>query len=243
MSTKTLEQRRDRTQYGELTEQVRRAGETEEKCRNSLIVAQAALRAAQGTHQQQGMEHENDVRARALAEAEHRHQELEQQQRTLAGRIAEEEAGFAQEELLRFILEARYELTPLNLANAMAGLPYMAWRQSFKRCLPWACPIANSVVYREFKIISACLRSDVKAQSLVERIRLYLQRKKLDKETKDAVVELKQQWYYLKKAIERIEKETHPDDAVPFRIMTEYQQLHQSHTPVDAILAEDARLW
>jgi hypothetical protein len=57
----------------------------------------------------------------------------------------------------------------------------MAWRQSFKRCMRWYCPIANSVVYREFKIISAFLRSDVKAESLVERMRLYLRRKKADK--------------------------------------------------------------
>ena len=115
------------------------------------------------------MEHENAIRARALAEAEQRRLQLEQKQRTLEARIAEEEAGFAQQELMRFILEGRYELTPLNLANAMAGLPYMAWRQSFKRCMAWECSFANSVMYREFKIISACLRSDLKAQSLVER--------------------------------------------------------------------------
>ncbi len=242
-SAKTLEQRRRRRQYDEVSEQARLAREAEEKCRNSLNVALSALQVAQGTSQQQAMEHERGVRARALAEAEQRRIHLEDQQRTLSERIADEAAGFAQTELLRFILDRRYELTPINFANAMAGLPYMAWRQSFKRCMRWDCPIANSVVYREFKLISACLRSGVKAQSLAERMRLYLQRKKLDKETRDPVAQLKQNWYYLRKAIERIEKEKHPADAIPFRIMAEYQRLYQSHTPVDTILAEEAQLW
>ncbi len=242
-AAKTLEQRHSRRLYGELSEQARLARETEEKCRNSLNVALSALRAAQGTTQQQAMEHEQQVRARALMEAVQRRIHLEERQRTLSERVAGEESGFAQTELLRFILDRRYELTPINFANAMAGLPYMAWRQSFKRCMRWDCSIANSVEYREFKIISVFLRSDVRAESLAERMRLYMQRKKLDKETKAPVAQLKQNWHYLGKAIERIEKEDLPSDAVPFRIMAEYQQFYQSHTPVDAILAEEERLW
>ncbi len=243
ISAKTLEQRRRRRQYDEVSEQARLARETEGKYRNSLNVALSALQVAQGTSQQQAMEHEQEVRARALAEAEQRRIQLEEQQRALSERIADEAAGFAKTELLRFILDRRYELTPINFANAMAGLPAMAWRQSFKRCMHWGCPIANSVVYREFKLISGCLRSGVKAQSLAEQMCLYLQRKKLDKETKDPLAQLKQNWFYLRKAIERIEKEKHPADAIPFRIMAEYQRLYQSHTPVDTILAEEAQLW
>lgn len=242
-ATKTLEQRRLGKLYEELSKQARSAREIEDRCRNSLNVVLAALQAAQGTIQQPGMEHEQEVRARAFAEAEQWRINLQDQQRKLSDRITDEAAGFAQAELLRFVLDGRYELTPINVANAIAGLPRMAWRQSFKRCIRWDCPYANSVEYRKFKIISAFLRSDLKGESLVERMRLYLQRKKLDKETKEPVTELKQQWYYLRRAIESIEKENHPADAIRFRIMAEYQRLYQSHTPVDTILAEEAQLW
>lgn len=242
-ASKTLEQRRLAKLYEEVSKQARSAREIEDKCRNSLCVVFAALQAAQGTIQQAPMEHEKEVRTRALAEAEQRRIDLEEQQRTLSDRMTDGATGFAQTELLRFVLDGRYELTPLNVANAIAGLPGRAWRQSFKRCIRWDCPYANSVEYRKFKIISAFLRSNVKGESLVERMRLYLQRKKLDKETREPVTELKRDWYYLRKATETIEGQNHPAEAGRFRIMAEYQRLYRSHTSVDSILAEEAQLW
>lgn len=72
-------------------------------------------------------------------------------QQTLQEKLDRMEAGYAQGELLMFIekrfIKGRYARNPLNLANAMAGLPYSqgvhflgAW-QSYVRCskfdYPW----------------------------------------------------------------------------------------------------------
>jgi len=241
---KTLQQRRKGKLYGAVTKLARFACDVEDKARNSVNVAVQALRAAQGTSQQQAMEHEHEVRSRLFKQTEQRRIELDQLQRALSEELADEAVGFAQSELLDFLLDRRYELTPINLANAMAGLPHMAWRQSFKRCMRWEHPnFANSVVYREFKVISAGLRADVKAGSQAERMRLYLQRKKVDKETRDPVKELKQKWFYLKNAIEQVQAENHPPQLLPFRVMDEYQRRFSGHTSVDEILAQEARLW
>lgn len=70
-------------------------------------------------------------------------------QHAIAMRLEQMEAGFAQEELLMFIdkrlIKGRYARNPLNLADAMAGLPYTqgvhfmgAW-QSYVRCSKLPC--------------------------------------------------------------------------------------------------------
>jgi hypothetical protein len=41
---------------------------------------------------------------------------------------------FARAEVARFCKSARYRLSPLSTANALAGLPFIGWRQSVKRC-------------------------------------------------------------------------------------------------------------
>jgi hypothetical protein len=54
--------------------------------------------------------------------------------KTIEQGLADKEAGFCQEELLEFIIKGKYARSPLGLANAMAGLPDMAWDTSPDRC-------------------------------------------------------------------------------------------------------------
>ena len=53
--------------------------------------------------------------------------------RRLEARLRDLEAPFARQELFRFLKSKRYEVTPLALANAAAGLPYMGWRHSMRK--------------------------------------------------------------------------------------------------------------
>jgi hypothetical protein len=57
--------------------------------------------------QQQAMEHERQVRARELATAEQRRANLEEQERRLCDQLVDQDTGFAQTELLRFIPDRR----------------------------------------------------------------------------------------------------------------------------------------
>lgn len=72
--------------------------------------------------QQQAMAHERQVRARELATAEQHRTNLEEQERRLRDQLVDQETGFAQTELLHFIPDRPYELTPINFANALASL-------------------------------------------------------------------------------------------------------------------------
>src|SRR6266849_3498338 len=70
-------------------------------------------------------------------------------QQAIATQLDQMEAGYAQDQLLMFIdrrfINGKYARTPLNFANAVAGLPYMqgvdfmgAW-QSYVRCSKLPC--------------------------------------------------------------------------------------------------------
>jgi len=65
--------------------------------------------------------------------------------REINEKIANRQALFAQTELLRFVLSERYVFTPLNFANALAGLPHMTWRNSFRLCLRGPCSPETSI--------------------------------------------------------------------------------------------------
>jgi hypothetical protein len=58
----------------------------------------------------------------------------EKREADLKAELEEHEASFAQEELLKIILQKRCACHPLKLANAMAGLPQLTARVSYQRC-------------------------------------------------------------------------------------------------------------
>ncbi len=49
--------------------------------------------------------------------------------------LEQQEANYFQREILRFLRDHRFKLTPRNLAAAIEGLPWMNYRQSIKMCL------------------------------------------------------------------------------------------------------------
>src|SRR5579884_3535608 len=76
-------------------------------------------------------------RARALARTGTEYLALAQQEKDLDVLIKNGEAYFARNEFLRFCTSKRYTLNPLNIANALAGLPFIGCRQSVRRCKKW----------------------------------------------------------------------------------------------------------
>ena len=53
---------------------------------------------------------------------------------SLRAKLKNLEACYAEIEVFKLIQSRNYRLTPQTFANAMAGLPYIGWRQSLKRC-------------------------------------------------------------------------------------------------------------
>jgi hypothetical protein len=172
------------------------------------------------------------MQLRTLSDAKHR----------LEVRLQELEASFARQELFRFLKSKRYELTPLSLANAAAGLPYVGWRQSMRRCTKASSIVANGLMYQIFKSVRYLATSANKRteNALVtnfrEGIPLLPSRYRLPR------TELAEKWLYLDRAIRQSYRTKPHPKALPFEITKRYFKQIQSQSPVDMVLAKQAKL-
>jgi len=152
------------------------------------------------------------------------------------------EASYARQELFRFLKSARYELKPLSLANAAAGLPYMGWRQSMRRSTKAPSKLANGNVYQIFKSIRYLVATaEKKLQNPLiahfrENIPLLPRRYRLPK------AELAEKWLYLERAIRQAFRTNSHPKALPFEITKWYLMQIRSQSQVDMVLADGAKL-
>lgn len=153
------------------------------------------------------------------------------------------EAGFARQEILRFCRSKRYELTPVSLANAIAGLPYMGWRQSMRRCIKRPSANANGLDYQVFKVIRYISKSAKRdsAETLITEFRKSIPG--LPNRYRAPRDVLANQWYFLERSIHLAFKDRPRSIALPFEIAKHYfRRLRSPLSQVDLILAEQAKL-
>lgn len=170
------------------------------------------------------------------------YREIDERDNALLAEIKLGGGSFARGELLRFLKSKRYELNPLNLANAMAGLPYMGWRQSMRRCSKERCISANGLNYQIFKSIRYLLSNARKKTepALIEHFRksipLLPRRHKLPKK------EFAEKWFFLERAIREVCRlKIHPK-SLPFEITKHYFKQTRMQSAPDILLAERAKL-
>jgi hypothetical protein len=153
------------------------------------------------------------------------------------------EARFARQQMLLFLKSGRYEVNPCSLANATAGLPYMGWRQSMRRCKTRDSIIADSQPYQIFKSIRYLVQTasgKKTANTLVESFREGIPR--LPNRYRLAKQEIARKWLYLERAIRQaVRSKPHPQ-ALHFEITKRYSEQMQTHSPVDTVLAEQRQI-
>ena len=171
--------------------------------------------------------------------------------------VADKEAGFCQSELVDFITLKKYARNPLGLANAMAGLPDMAWETSRERCS--RIKVEPNFHYQVFLTVSAISkrRERYPELSMVELFRqeiLKLPRVKLvrisgllAKEKGTDRIKLPnnirsyliENWPYLKTAIEQTPTAVLHPRQMPFLILAALtRNLEKPRTPHDLVRAD-----
>ncbi len=221
----------------------RSAHEKLEASRQSTECARAALKQVKSTSDKDEIGTLCEQRERELAKATAKQHECDLLLDALRDDLKLQEADFAQSELLKFILSERHRLTPLNFANAMAGLPFIGWRQSDKRCSGHKLTPKSShgIVYQRFLIVAGVVAQPASStDEVVQKMRAHL----LDKAThKDfAYEELRDYWYYLKCAIESLYVKNPHSGAMPYLIFAEYQRRAATRSALDLLLEEENRL-
>jgi hypothetical protein len=183
-----------------------------------------------------------DERLSVHKEAQANYEALLRKERALEQQMSEERAFFAQNELLRFLKSGRYAFTTAKLANAMAGLPDIGWRQSAKCCASSKPREQAGSIYWLVEFLSGAI-SESKGSNLplTEQVRRKLETH--GDRVGYRLQEAKRNWYHLRRAIEAATRvmRQHPG-SLPFRITAQYQTYAQRKNAVELFREEEERL-
>jgi hypothetical protein len=152
----------------------------------------------------------------------------------------DQEAYWYCSQLLDFLHgKRRNAVTPLNLANALAGLPEMGWRESDARCskMHRSSPCVG-LSYRVVELVSRMWRRrpKVSQDAPIEFFRVQI----LGLPKKDGIREvLRRAWRDFRLAIEECWKESKSEEFMPYAITSTFLRNHaRSKTLAERILAE-----
>jgi hypothetical protein len=98
------------------------------------VIAAFAQPVSLTSKDQETIEGECIERYTRLIRAQKKLRNLEERANAETTQLRDQEAAFYQAELLNYLISKRCAVEPLSIANALAGLPTMRWRQSYDRC-------------------------------------------------------------------------------------------------------------
>jgi hypothetical protein len=167
---------------------------------------------------------------------------LQSERDALYEKLRDQEAYVSSSELLDFLLSRRYAFNPRNLANALAGLPRMKWRQSFARCSGMSFD-EKRLSYCVFEVISRIWNR--LPEELEEPPREFFRAEllKLSKNVGYTRQFLWNNWSDLKVAIEECSKLKQPSTSIPFVLTSIFMRnVTRQKNPAERILIERNRL-
>lgn len=253
--------RKRRLGFGRAVKQMHDAQEKQTKQANECRELEWAVSQAR-SDQIELVRREFTNRSAELREAEDQLTLATAAEKQLEGELFDHEAAFALDQVLEFISEKRkYALNPLNLANAIAGLPFAVnvpflgvW-QSHARCSKLEVPSPPSYRYQVFeKIESIWERSQ---RSPIPRLEFFQQEIKvlpqtvlqehptLGSQRVDNYVRthLCENWWYLQRAIEKSLQTTDDPRPMHFIIASNFDNLlGEPKTFADSAVAKTQRI-
>jgi len=179
-------------------------------------------------------------RARTLARAGVECLALRNQESDLDELIRDGEAYFARTEFLRFCRAKRYTLNPLNVANALAGLPFIGCRHSIKRCRKWP-EGTGGLSYGIYCILERIVSANVRRSDLIKDADKLLEANRpIGKAWKAfAIADLRKNRYYLRRSISAALDQGIGRARLAGVISKEYWKRKSNPSALDRAFAED----
>jgi hypothetical protein len=186
-------------------------------------------------------------------------------ERNLENELADAEAAFAQDQLLEFIKKEKYSLHPLNLGNAMAGLPYArdvpfigVW-VSRERCAKIESRFWPNIRFQLFKTIESLwngvgtsatspvdfFRGKIAALPRAVKPTIPQDKQGRKKRVPNSVrQQLTDNFYYLERAIDKsMESAQNDPRPMPFRILAKFYEIQaEPKTYADQVLAQAKKI-
>ena len=232
---------RDRVRLGELQGEILRVEAKLTEIERHKLEIDAVLKTA-GPEYVDTVREEIARRQEALAQLQSDINRLTSEERGLDKKSMDQEAYVYASELLDFLQSGRYALNPQSVANALAGLPRMRWRQSHLRCSPMPLnqPRLHYQVLEVVRKMWKRRRGESKG-SLVEFFKTQLPKlpKKLGY-TRDFLLD---NWRDLKCAIEECLNSKHEDAEAPYILTSVFMRnTRNQKNPLEKMLAEQEKL-
>jgi hypothetical protein len=188
-------------QVGDLDAEIIKDRAKREEGFRSCLNADAAMRMA-GPNDKDIIQEEALKRLQIMLQLADDFKKLEMKREALRQKWLAQEAYIFQSELLDFLhSRGRYAVNPRNIADALAGLPGMKWRQSFARCadMPFNTPLQEYQVLEVISEISTRLPEEIKELPLDSFRAALLKRSRRPDYTRQF---LRDRWRDLRLAIE-----------------------------------------
>jgi hypothetical protein len=211
------------------------------KCQEDLERANCALATNLSKSEKRRITRIRATRARTSDMAQADYETIDKQLRDLQVAVQNAEARFAQIQLAMFCQDRRYRITPLRVANALAGLPFIGWRQSAKKCVKSKPDNVDLPGYETFTNITSMVKSWDGRRDLASHAKRWLRRKRTSSASR-AIRELRNKFLFLKRSIEVVLSRTYKSEDLPWLVASEYSNQKRSPTQADIVLAKEARI-
>lgn len=238
---KPTEVHRNRVRVGELQAEIHHSQAKLTEIQRSILDAGEALKIA-APEERNTVQEEISRRQQALLQVETDINRLTIERDALDKMSLDQEAYVYAFELLDFLHCGRYAVNPQSVANALAGLPTMRWRQSHVRCsrMPLQQPRLHyqilGVILRLWK-----RRRGESKESLIEFFGAQLP--KLPKKLGYMRDFLLESWRDLKLAIEECLNSKHEDGEAPYVLTSIFMRnTRNQKSPLERMLAEQQKL-
>lgn len=229
-------------QLGDLQAEIIKIQAKQDEHRRSCLEAGTALRNA-NPPDKEAIQEAGRHRQEFLLHNEEDLKKLQTEHDALDRKLRDQEAYVYRSELLAFLRSGRYAVNPNNLANALAGLPLMKWRQSFLRCSSMPHNLPRSA-YSIFEVLAEIWgrRSKEFEELPLEFFRAELL--KLSK-TKSGYTRqfLYENWRDLRLAIEECWRSKYPSGQIPFVLASTFlRNATRQKDAAERILSEQESL-
>jgi len=236
------EMRKNRKQLSKLDKEIPQIKSKRDEQQWACRDAEAAVKEA-SPNDKDKVQAEAHSRKECLLQLEVNLNRAEEERNALYKKLHDEEGFIFRTELLDFLRSRRYAVSPRSLANALAGLPTMKWRQSFARC---SAMIEESYVKLPYLVFLAISRMWDRRPKEFRRAPVdFFQGEaiKLPKKYGEARDQLCENWRDLRLAIEECWKAKHPAASIPFVITGIFiKNMRQQKGALERVLAAREKL-
>jgi len=237
------ERRANRIRVGALYTEIQRMRNQQQEFQSTSAYAEIAVQQA-GENEKELIQSDAKKKKARLEELNENLHRTENEARELDNLTRGQETHFYCSQLLEFLCKGKYAVKPFPLANSLAGLPEMGWRQSLARCsrMPKSWTSVR-YPYGILEAVSKIWNRRFKNPHVEITDLFHTEIPKLRKKDEEARSYLSEGWRDLRMAIEQCSKDGHAEGFVPYAITGQFvSNQSRPKNQAERILEEHERL-